>query len=189
MAMAAEQDDELIRRIAGGDTEAMRELYRRFGRTVYGVALAVCRDALTAEEVTQDVFFRVWRRADAYQPQKAKVATWIARIARNGSIDALRRASARPGQARDADAALESLLDPRVVDPADAAATAALRLRVRAAAAALPPEQRRVLALGFFGGLTHQEIAERLGSPLGTVKTRMRDALQRLRESLSEEKA
>ena len=186
--MAGDEDDELIRRIAEGEAAAMRELYRRHGRIVYGIALGICRDSLTAEEVTQDVFLRVWNRADTYQPEKAKVATWIARIARNGSIDALRRATARPGQAQDTDALLESLLDPRAADPRDMAQVAALRLRVRAAVATLPPELLRVLVLGFFQGLTHQEIAERLGDPLGTVKTRMRDALRRLRETLAEEK-
>jgi RNA polymerase sigma-70 factor (ECF subfamily) len=186
--MAVEQDNKLIRRIAEGDAEAMRDLYRRHGRTVYGIAIAVCGDASIAEEVAQDVFLRVWKRADTYQPDKAKVVTWLARIARNVSIDALRRASARPGQAQDSEAALEVFLDPRAVEPGDSAQVAAMRLRVRAAVAALPPELMRVLSLGFFRGLTHQEIAEQLGHPLGTVKTRMRDALQRLRESLSEEK-
>jgi RNA polymerase sigma-70 factor, ECF subfamily len=186
--MAVERDDELIRRIAGGDPEAMRELYRRHGRNVYGISLGVCGDASTAEEVTQDVFLRVWKRADTYQPDKARVVTWLARIARNGSIDALRRASARPGQAQDTEVAFESFLDPRAVDPGDSAQVAALRLRVRAALSTLPRDQQRVLSMGFFRGLTHQEIAEQLGDPLGTVKTRMRDALRRLREKLLEDK-
>jgi RNA polymerase sigma-70 factor, ECF subfamily len=186
--MEVEQDDELIRRIAGGDSEAMRELYRRHGRVVYGISLGVCGDPLTAEEVTQDVFLSVWKRADTYLPDKARVVTWLARIARNRSIDALRRSSARPGQAQDTDALLESFLDPRATDPGDTVQVAAMRLRVRAAVATLPVELKRVLSMGFFRGLTHNEIAEQLGDPLGTVKTRMRDALRRLRETLSEEK-
>jgi RNA polymerase sigma-70 factor (ECF subfamily) len=185
--MAREEDDELIKGIADGDAMAMRELYQRHGRTVYGIALAVCADASTAEEVTQDVFLRVWNRAGTYSSEKAKVVTWLARIARNRSIDALRQAAARPGHSQQTESDFERLLDPRAVDPGDTAQVAAMRRRVRSVVSALPAEQRRILVLGFFQGMTHREISDHLGEPLGTVKTRMRDTLKKLRVKLAEE--
>jgi RNA polymerase sigma-70 factor, ECF subfamily len=165
----------------------MRDLYRRHGRVVYGVALAICGDASTAEEVAQDVFVRVWKNAHRYQADKARVVTWLARVARNAAIDALRSATSRAGHSEIADDLLDRLVDPHGVDPGDSAQTAHRRERVRAEVAKLPSEQRHALFLAFFQGLTHREISERLGEPLGTVKTRIRDALGALRGQLGEE--
>jgi RNA polymerase sigma-70 factor, ECF subfamily len=184
--MAGDQDADLIDRIARGDAEAVRELYRMYGRVVYGIALSICRDSSTAEEVTQDVFLRVWARAGTYRTEKARVVSWLARIARNGAIDALRKSRTREGLTGAGDAG-EVSADPRGVDPGDSAELSRLRQRIRGAVDALPPEHRRVLELAFFQGLSHREVAEKLGHPLGTVKTHIRDALRSLRAMLGED--
>ena len=184
--MAEDLDAELIDRIAHGDAESVRELYRRHGRTVYGIALAICRDPAAAEEVTQDVFLRVWAKAATYRPEKARVVSWLARIAHNGAIDALRKSRLREGRTT-VTKLDESSPDPRGVDPGDTVELSGLRRRIRSAVDDLPPEQRRALDLAFFHGLSHREVAEALGQPLGTVKTRIRDALRSLRAKLGED--
>ncbi len=187
MAAPEPTDAELIDSIARKDPDAVRSLYRRHGRTVYGVALAVLGDAPAAEEVTQDVFLRVWERADTYRADKARVITWLARIARNRAIDVLRQGSTRAAARRETETDLEKLPDAGAADPGDTAQQAWQRRMIRAAVALLPADQRRALSLAFFQGLTHRQIAEHLGEPLGTVKTRIRDAMRRLRERLGEE--
>jgi RNA polymerase sigma-70 factor (ECF subfamily) len=182
--MAADGDAGVIDRIAQGDQEAVRELYRSAGRMVYGIALSITRNAATAEEVTQDVFLRAWAKAGTYNAGKAGVASWLARIARNCAIDALRRERLREAAAGEPS---ESSPDQRAVDPGDSVELSRQRKRIRAAVDALPPEQRRALELAFFNGLSHREVAEKLGHPLGTVKTRIRDALRGLRAALAED--
>ncbi len=175
-------DEELIARIGLSDSSAMRLLYARHGRTVFGVALRIIGEPSAAEEVAQDVFVRVWQKAGTYRAEKAKVATWLARIARNRAIDALRARRSRellPSRAGKEQEASESM-----TDPLDAAWASMRDERVRDAVAALPPEQRRALSLAFFQGLTHREIAESLGEPLGTVKSRVREAMRKLRTIL-----
>lgn len=166
----------------------MRLLYQRHGRVVYGVALAVLGNAGEAEEVTQDVFLRAWEKAESYQPEKARVITWLARIARNRSIDVLRQSSARAAHTSDSGASLDMMADVTTVDPGESAELSWRRRTIRDAMETLPAEQRRALSLAFLQGLTHREIAERLGEPLGTVKTRIRDAMHKLRDVLESEK-
>jgi RNA polymerase sigma-70 factor, ECF subfamily len=177
-------DEDLLQRMAARDPDALRLLYRRHARVVHGVALAVLGSEAAAEEVTQDVFLRAWEKAGSYLPEKARVSTWLARIARNRAIDVLRHTSTRAAALEDPSASLDLLPDAGAEDPGTSAETAWQRRVVRAAVAQLPAEQRRALTLAFLSGLTHREIAERLGEPLGTVKTRIRDALHRLRETL-----
>ena len=181
-------DEELLQRIARKDPEAVRILYRRHGRIVHGVALSVLGNADEAEEVTQDVFLRAWEKAASYQPEKARVITWLARIARNRSIDVLRKGGARAAHVSDAGTSLDLLPDATAVDPGESAELALRRRIVTAALETLPEQQRRALSLAFLQGLTHREIAERLGEPLGTVKTRIRDAMHRMRAVLESEK-
>ncbi len=188
MASFDAPDEELIQRIVRRDPEAVRALYARHGRMVYGIAAAIVGQGSEAEEVTQDVFLRAWEKAASYQPDKARVATWLARIARNRAIDVLRRARSRTGRVQDAGDLLDLMPDPTAADPLDSAEVSLSRRAIRAAVARLPEEQRRPLSLAFLGGLTHQEIAERLGQPLGTVKTRIRDGLHKLRDALGEER-
>jgi RNA polymerase sigma-70 factor, ECF subfamily len=177
-------DEELLQRMALRDPEALRVLYRRHARVVHGVALAVLGSEGPAEEVTQDVFLRAWDKAESYQSEKARVSTWLARIARNRAIDVLRRSETRAARVEDPGASLDLLADATAEDPGTSAETAWQRRVVRAAIAQLPPDQRRALSLAFLRGLTHREIAELLGDPLGTVKTRIRDAMHRLKDTL-----
>jgi len=182
-------DHVLIRLVAEAQADALGELYDRYSRLVYSLALHILRDPESAEEVTQDVFFRVWEKAETYRVEQARVSTWLTSIARNRSIDLLRRREIRPeGHSQ----AWEEL-PPGAIPIADGHAPEHLAeqnlqaQRVQAAMAGLPPEQRQALALAFFNGLSHSEIAEALGEPLGTVKTRIRMAMQKLRASLGEE--
>jgi RNA polymerase sigma-70 factor, ECF subfamily len=174
-------DEVLMEQAAAAQPQAVQGLYQRHGRLVYGIALGILRDPLAAEEVTQDVFLRVWEKAATYQVEKARVVTWIMRIARNQSIDALRRRTARGGGKQAIVEDFSFLADPTAPDPGESAALASRRAEVRAALGGLPADQRTALALAFFQGLTHQQIAEKLGEPLGTVKTRIRDAMRKLR--------
>ncbi len=149
-----------------------------------GLAGRIVGDADTAEEVVQDVFTRLWKKAAAYDETQAAVATWIMRIARNRAIDELRRRGARPA----AEALEDESPDGAAPAPEELAEASLRRGRVREALASLPEKQRKVITLAFFGGRTHVEIAAALGEPLGTVKTRIRAAMQALRDLLAEEK-
>jgi RNA polymerase sigma-70 factor, ECF subfamily len=176
--------------IASGDERALRDLYDRYGRIVYSVSYRVTNDAHLAEECTQDVFLRVWRRARDFDPSRAKTSTWLFAIARNRAIESWRsrarhrsRLDVRPDEETQR---VESLVDEGARDPAELVAAADEALRVAEALAALPPEQFETLQLAYFEGLSHAEIAERLRLPLGTVKGRVRLALDRLRH-LAEE--
>ena len=186
MSSTGAADEELITQIAQGDAGAVRVLYARYGRLVFGLAMQIVGDSATAEEVCQDVFMRVWEKSGTYRTDRGKVVTWLARIARNRSIDMLRSHRSRQlGQPAGAD---EEPAAPGtgVVDPGERLLQSFREQEVRAAVAALPRDQRDALSLAFFKGLTHREIALALGEPLGTVKTRIRDAMAKLRSSLGE---
>jgi RNA polymerase sigma-70 factor (ECF subfamily) len=148
----------------------------------FGLAQAMLGDPEAAEEVVQDVFERAWRESRSYRPERGSVRTWLLAIARNASIDRFRRGAKRGAErpledgAERADPDAEALLE-----------RAVLSERVRAALATLPPDQRTVVALSFYGGFAQSEIASRLGIPLGTVKGRARLALAKLREALADE--
>lgn len=169
--------------MAAGDETALAELYDRHGRLVMGVALAVVGDRATAEEVTLDVFLRGWQNAAAYDPALSKVPTWLTRLARNRAIDRLRREAVRPAGHSVAfnDALTAARLSPTIESAVELALE---RQRVRAAVASLPAEQRQALALAFFQGYSHSEIAGLLEQSLGTVKGRIRGGMVRLRELL-----
>ena len=179
-------DSELMRRMAAGDETALAELYDRHGRLVMGVALAVVGDRAIAEEVTLDVFLRGWQYAATYDPSLSKVPTWLTRLARNRAIDRLRREAVRP--AGHSVAFSDALPAGRAANSLESAVDLALeRQRVRAAVASLPAEQRQALALAFFQGYSHSEIAKLLEQSLGTVKGRIRGGMVRLRELLGPE--
>jgi RNA polymerase sigma-70 factor (ECF subfamily) len=181
MAYAELGDVELISQIAQARPEAVRALYRRYGRLVYGLALHMVGDRSVAEEITQDVFMRVWEKAGSYDAGKAKVITWLLRIARNQAIDVLRKRNIRGEHESEAWQQLKLGAELAEQDPFQSVELAHQREDVRAAVAALPENQQRALSMAFFQGLTHRQIAEKLGEPLGTVKTRIRDAMQKLR--------
>jgi RNA polymerase sigma-70 factor (ECF subfamily) len=184
---AALRDDELMDRLAGRDLAAFEALYDRYGDLVYSVSLRVVGDTYVAEDVTQDVFVRVWRRPEQFDVRRGKFVTWLLSVTRNRSIDH-RRSQAR----RMRHEALPSLDEEEDVlpsedwrdDPAAATVLSDECAAVRAALDVLPAEQRLAIQLAYFGGLTQQEIANKLGQPLGTVKTRIRLGMQKMRGAL-----
>jgi RNA polymerase sigma-70 factor (ECF subfamily) len=180
-------DATLVRLIADAHTDAIKELYDRYHRLVFSVALAILGDRAVAEEATLDVFVHVWRGAKTYRPDRAKVNTWLVAITRHHAIDILRWQNSRPDVKS---LSLHDMLPAGGSDAPDPEAHVEISLqqaRVRAAVAQLPAEQRQVLVLAYFKGYTHRQIAEVLDQPLGTVKTRIRMAMQKLRQTLSEE--
>lgn len=180
-------DESLMRLILRRQESALSELYDRYGRLVYSIGLNALGETQSAEEVTQDVFLRVWERAETYQADQGKVAAWLARIARNRAVDLIRRRSVRPESnsvAWEEGPGNEMASNHNVEQAAELNEQ---QQHVRKAIAQLPPEQKQVLALAYFQGLSHQEIADRLNQPLGTVKTRVRLAMQKLRSLLADQ--
>jgi RNA polymerase sigma-70 factor (ECF subfamily) len=178
-------DENLIARVAAGDTRAMEHLYTRYARVVYGLALKILANAELAEDVVQETFWRVWNRATTFQAGSGAFAAWLFGIARNLCIDELRRQQSRPGRpgAGNDDLALAAI--PDIQASLDEVAWEAERRRlITTALSELPADQRQVIELAYFGGLSQREIADHLNNPLGTVKTRVRLALQKLKTLL-----
>ena len=173
---AARLDSALLARVVTGDGEAFRALYDRHGRMVHSVAFRILQDQQLAEECVQDVFVELWRSARRFDPTRARPSTWLYAIARNRAIDALRRRARRPVPQADIERAGSS---PDTVDLVGAADEA---IRVAEAMATLQPAQLEVVQLVYFDGLSHSEVAAKLGLPLGTVKSRLRLAIDRLRK-------
>lgn len=181
-------DEILLGRIAAGNSGALEVLYDRYAPAVMGLALKLTGDQVAAEEVVQETFWRAWRNAHTYQMQRGACSSWLFGIARNLTIDLYRRRKARPQVVLDEAEAqrIENTPDPDT-DVAESVWTAIKHTQVRAAIGTLPDEQRRVIELAFFGGMTRQEIAQATGEPLGTVHTRARLALKKLRDTLQAE--
>ena len=179
-------DLELLAQIGEQDREALASLYDRYGRWVFALAVRILNDPVGSEEVTQDVFMSVWRRGASYTSKKGKFTTWLFSIAHNRTIDELRKR--RRDRSRDNDD-IEDHYDLKSSDisPADAAVAQSEYAKVKAAMDKLPEEQKSMVELSYFKGLTQTEIATKTGQPLGTVKTRMRLALKKLRVALSAE--
>ena len=179
-------DLELLEQIGNRDRDALASLYERYGRRVFALAVRILTDAVSAEEVTQDVFMSVWRRGATYTSKKGKFTTWIFSIAHNRTIDELRKR--RRDRSRTNDDIDDHLnLESGDISPADATVAQSEYDKVRLAMEVLPAEQKNVVELSYFKGLTQTEIATKTGQPLGTVKTRMRLALKKLRKTLSTE--
>ena len=183
-------DAELVFRVGAGDRQAFALLWRRHVGLVRASAARVLHDPQGAEDVAQDVFERLWRRPQAFDPARGSFQAWFRRVARNRAIDLVRRRAARRETALGADPW------PLTATPCARAATrlersdiADVRQAVRRAVAQLPPPQREAIALVYFGDLTHAQLAERTGVPLGTAKTRVRLGLKKLRALLEEERA
>jgi RNA polymerase sigma-70 factor (ECF subfamily) len=172
---AARQDAAQLAAVASGSTEAFRAVYDRYGRMVYSIAFRILQDSQLAEECVQDVFVEVWRHAKRYDPTRARPSTWICAIARNRALDAVRSRGRRPVPQADVE------LPGTSPDSVDVLAAADEAVHVAEAMATLQPAQLEVLQLAYFDGLSHSEIAARLALPLGTVKSRLRLALDRLR--------
>jgi RNA polymerase sigma factor (sigma-70 family) len=174
-------DETLLAGLASGDTEAAAALVRRFQGRVYGLAYTIVGDAATAEDVAQETFMRVWKHAAAYDARKGRVATWLLAIARNIAIDALRLRRSEPLDPQALIALQGTTQEPT---PEERGLVAAETDRLRTALERLPEEQRRALLMATFYGRTAREISELEGVPLGTVKTRIRTAMIKLRSTL-----
>src|SRR5271168_1265552 len=168
-------DGTLLQRVRQGDQSAMAEVFDRYGRAVYSVALRILKDTGHAEDVMQEIFFQVWRNSDSFVQGRGSLGAWLVVVARNRSIDMLRRR--KPTDSVD-DVVLASKYN-----LASEAERSALMEKVQNILKGLPAEQQRSMELAFFEGLSHSEIAERTGDPLGTVKTRIRLALITLRKA------
>ena len=182
---AVESEDEaLVRRMAAGDDQALGALYDRWSAVVHGVVSRLLRHPDDVEDVVEETFWQAWRQAARFDRTRGAVQTWLLTIARSRALDrvrAVRRRREEPLEGDDGEVVVQQAADG---DPGLDAEASERRRIVVAALAGLPAEQREALELGYFGGLSQTEIAERTGQPLGTVKTRMRLAMQKLRSQL-----
>jgi RNA polymerase sigma-70 factor (ECF subfamily) len=174
-------DQELMQRIQARDQQALDELYTQYGGAVYSLALRIVHDVQPAEELTQDIFMRVWEYPQKWDPHKGKLISWLLTVTRYAAIDWLRATQRRPDQ-RAAYIDEETTSGGRRYASPDWQSGHTMRALLNE----LPAEQRLVLELAFFGGMTHQDLADTLKLPLGTVKTRVRLGLQKLRQMWGE---
>ena len=178
-------DEELMVLVSGGDAEALEVLYNRYALAVMGLIMRIVEDRGEAEELVQEAFWRVWNRSDAFNPQKGNFTNWLFTISRNLALDKRRRQTVRPQAARNETEALQMELSyDSSVNVPDSAWSAIRHRQVRQAMTSLPLEQYEVIALAYFEGLTRREIAQQTNTPLGTVHTRARLALSKLRQLL-----
>jgi len=183
-------DEALAAQVAKGNSAALEALYDRHASTVLGLALKIIADRAAAEDILQETFWRVWKSADTFQPQRGSFTSWLFRIARNLAIDVYRRRNVRPQvmpDAEDGSSRLDQTPDPDM-DVASQAQTAMEDQLVHSAVRSLSSAQRQVIEMAYFYGMTRQEIAEATGEALGTIHTRARLALQKLREELERQK-
>jgi RNA polymerase sigma-70 factor, ECF subfamily len=176
-------DETLVIQVARGNSAALEILYDRYASIVLGISIKVIGDRALAEDVLQETFWRVWQSAGTYQVQRGPFTGWLFRIARNLAIDAYRRRNVRPQTISSVDGSdpiLDETPDPDS-DVAEQAQSVMKNRQIRKALAALPVVQRQVIEMAYFYGMTRQEIAEATGEALGTIHTRARLALQKLR--------
>lgn len=177
-------DQSSLARIARGDQSAFADLYDRHARLVYSLALRILQDRADAEDIVQDVFAQVWAHATRYDASRGAVAAWMLMLTRSRAIDRLRANRVRPEAAAEVGAA-EEVMDMAAAQDIELL-TAEQVARLQRALKTLPDPQRTALELAYYEGLTHVEVAARLAEPLGTVKTRIRQAVITLREALAE---
>jgi len=179
--LAHVSDEALLSLVASSDEQALAELYDRFGRVAYGLALRILRDEALAQDAVQDAFLAIWRNADRFLAERAKASTWILTLVHRRSVDLVRREDRRRAEP------LETAPEPAAAETVEEEAALGFQRRVvQEALRRLPPEQREALELGYYGGLTQSELAERLDQPLGTIKSRMFTGLNRLRDLLAQ---
>jgi RNA polymerase sigma factor (sigma-70 family) len=172
-------DEAVVALTARSDEVALAELYDRYGRIAYGLALRVLRDEVLAEDAVQEAFLAIWRGASRFIPERAKASTWIMTLVHRRAVDLVRRE-----ERRRADPLPEGEIGGRERSAEDSAWLRLERERVQEALSRLPDQQREAIELAYYGGFTQSELAERLGEPLGTIKSRMFAGLARLRELL-----
>jgi RNA polymerase sigma-70 factor (ECF subfamily) len=178
-------DARLVQRIARGDKPAFAELYDRFSRPLYATALRIGRDATEAQDIVHDAFVTIWEKAAAFETARGTAFSWAVTLVRNRAIDRVRMRRRRSDLLAASVPADLGYGEPAAGAAGDSAARSDDARAVRAAVATLPAEQQRALELAFFGGLTQEEIAQKLAEPLGTVKARIRRGLLKLRDSLA----
>ncbi|MCW2964938.1 MAG: polymerase subunit sigma-24 [Actinomycetia bacterium] len=171
-------EEELLAAIVRGDERALADLYDRFGRVAYGLALRVLRDPALAQDAVQDAFLSAWRTAASFDARRGSTQTWLLTLVHRRAVDVVRREARRHTEPLD-DPPLASLESTEEV-----ASVREQRRAVQSALVQLPPDQREALELSYYGGLTQSELAERLGIPLGTVKSRVFAGLAKLRDLL-----
>jgi RNA polymerase sigma-70 factor (ECF subfamily) len=182
LELSGQHDEELALRLQRRDPDAMKDLYDRFGRLAYSVVLAIVRESSTAEDLVQETFLRVWNRIQAFEPSRGALGPWLLAIARNRAIDHVRSSASRIDRnsfeldVREHPSLFVDMQ--REVENTDHARV------IRAAIAKLNPNQQKVIELAYYEGLSQTEMAERMGQPLGTIKTWVRAALGVLREEL-----
>jgi RNA polymerase sigma-70 factor (ECF subfamily) len=174
-------DEALVALVARADEDALAELYDRFGRAAYGLALRIVRDPALAEDAVQEGFLAVWRSSARFVAGRAKASTWILTLIHRRAVDLVRREEPRRAEP------LEAAPQAAGTDTEDEAWLRLRRARVQEALRKLPDKQREALELAYFGGFTQSELADRLGEPLGTIKSRMFAGLATLRELLAED--
>jgi RNA polymerase sigma-70 factor (ECF subfamily) len=178
---SADHDSALLRRVARGDEAALASLYDRLAPLAYGLALRVTRDSRLAQDAVQEAFVRAWGHAARFDGRLGSARAWVLRIARNAAIDQRRSEEARQRAERRAIREPLERGEAAPTRPDSAIAASQRRSALRSALEKLPTEQRRMIEIAYFEGLSHSEIATREGVPLGTVKTRIRDGVTRLR--------
>jgi RNA polymerase sigma-70 factor (ECF subfamily) len=174
-------DEALVALVARADEEALAELYDRFGRVAYGLALRIVRDPALAEDAVQEGFLAVWRSAARFVAERAKASTWILTLTHRRAVDLVRKE--QPRRADPLDVAPHESGD----DTQEEAWLRLRRARVQEALKQLPDKQREAIELAYYGGFTQSELADRLGEPLGTIKSRMFSGLSNLRDMLAED--
>jgi RNA polymerase sigma-70 factor, ECF subfamily len=167
----------LLELVRARDQSAMAALFDRYGGMVFSIALRVLREPSSAEDVMQEVFIRLWENSEAFVTGRGSLAGWLAVVSRNRAVDVLRR--------RRSSDSVEEIVLPTNTDLASEAERNIMMEKVRRVFGSLPPDQQRSLEMAFFEGLSHSEIAAQTGTPLGTVKTRIRSALISLREAVT----
>jgi RNA polymerase sigma-70 factor, ECF subfamily len=181
------EDRQLIQRVALGEKAALEELYSRYSTSVYSLARFMLRQEALAEEASQDIFLNIWLKASSYKPERGEPRAWIMSVAHHKVVDIIRSRRRNINMTDPKDYETLDLLPSGQMSTADEAELNLERERIRRALTILPEAQREVIVLAYFHGLSQSEIAERLGQPLGTVKTRVRLAMQKLRAELEED--
>lgn len=183
------EDEVLVARLAAKDGDALEALYDRHSRPVFSLALKMLGDVTAAEEIVQEVFLKLWRNPERYVAGRGRFRSWLLGVTHHRAVDELRSRRVETHRRVVGNAEAETLRIPDSdPDPAEAAWLGMQHDIVQRALDALPPEQRTAIELAYFQGMTHSEIAEALGEPLGTIKTRLRLAIQKLRSALETER-